>query len=63
MNTKSAELQQAHFDALRVRRVVERVFRGNTGSLGVRLWDGTGGAQGLPTRALAVFRVFRLVRQ
>ena len=40
MNTNSAELQQVHFDALRVRRVVERVFRGYTGSLGVRLWDG-----------------------
>ena len=29
-----------HFDALRVRRIVERVLRGYTGSLGVRLWDG-----------------------
>lgn len=40
MNTHSAELPQVHFDALRVRRIVERVFRGYTGSLGVRLWDG-----------------------
>ncbi len=40
MNTNSAELPHTHFDALRVGRVVERVFRGYTGSLGVRLWDG-----------------------
>lgn len=40
MNTNIAELQHAHFDSLRVGRVVERVFRGYTGSLGVRLWDG-----------------------
>ena len=40
MNTNSAELRHAHFDALRVGRVVERVFRGYAGSLGVRLWDG-----------------------
>ncbi len=40
MNTNSAELQRAQFDVIRVRRVVERVFRGYTGSLGVRLWDG-----------------------
>ena len=37
MNTNSPELQQARFDAVKVRRVVERVFRGNTGSLDVRL--------------------------
>ena len=41
MNPNSAELQHAHFDALRVRRVIERVFRRYTGSLGVRLWGGT----------------------
>ena len=40
MNANSAELQHGHFDALRVRRAVERVFRGYAGSLGVRLWDG-----------------------
>ena len=40
MNTRSAELPQVCFDALKVRRIVERVFRGYTGSLGVRLWDG-----------------------
>ncbi len=40
MNTHRAELQHAHFDAIRVRRVVARVFRSYTGSLGVRLWDG-----------------------
>lgn len=40
MSTNSAELQHANFDALRVRRVVERVFRGYTGSFGLRLWDG-----------------------
>ncbi len=40
MNTDSAELPRSHFDAARVGRVVERVFRGYTGSLGVRLWDG-----------------------
>ena len=36
----SGELQHTHFDVIRMRRVVERVFRGYTGSLGVRLWDG-----------------------
>ena len=41
MNPNSAELQHAYLDALRVRRVVERVFRRYTGSLGVRLWGGT----------------------
>ena len=40
MNTNSAELPRAHFDAARVGRVVERVFQGYTGSLAVRLWDG-----------------------
>ena len=40
MNSNSAALPRTHFDALRVGRVVERVFRGYTGSLGVRLWDG-----------------------
>lgn len=40
MDMDSAELQHTHFDAIRVRRVVERAFRGYTGSLGVRLWDG-----------------------
>ena len=40
MHINSAELQHAHFDALRVRRVVERVFGSYTGSLGMRLWDG-----------------------
>ena len=40
MNTNTAELQHTHFDVIRIRRVVERVFRGYTGSLGVRLWDG-----------------------
>ena len=40
MSTNIAQLPHAHFDARRVRRVVERVFRGYTGSLGVRLWDG-----------------------
>ena len=40
MNTNSALRQSADFDALRVRRVVERVFRSYTGSLGVRFWDG-----------------------
>ncbi|MBC8007926.1 MAG: class I SAM-dependent methyltransferase [Prolixibacteraceae bacterium] len=40
MNTNIAEQQHVQFDALRVRRVVERVFRGYTGSLDVRLWDG-----------------------
>ena len=40
MKTNSTELQHPHFDALRVRRVVEWVFRTYTGSPGVRLWDG-----------------------
>lgn len=40
MNTNSAELRHAHIDAPRVGRVVERVFRGYAGGLGVRLWDG-----------------------
>ena len=40
MSTNLAELQQVHFDAFKVRRVVERVFRGYTGSLDIRLWDG-----------------------
>jgi cyclopropane fatty-acyl-phospholipid synthase-like methyltransferase len=38
MITNITEQQHAHFDALRVRCVVERVFRGFTGSLGVRWW-------------------------
>ncbi len=41
MNMNSAELQRLHFDEIRVRRVVERIFLGYTGSLGVRVWDGT----------------------
>ena len=40
MNTRNAEFPQIHFDAIRVRRIVKRVFSGYTGSLGVRLWDG-----------------------
>ena len=40
MITNSAALPRVYFDALRVGRVVERVFQGYTGSLGVRLWDG-----------------------
>ena len=40
MNTNSAALPRVHFDALRVGRVVERMFQGYTGSMGVRLWDG-----------------------
>ena len=40
MNTNIAALSRRHFDALRVRRIVERVFRSYTGALGVRLWDG-----------------------
>lgn len=40
MNANSAELPHVRFDAHRVRSVVERVFRGYTGGLGVRLWDG-----------------------
>ena len=40
MNTLSVKLQPAHFDAVRVRRVVERTFQDYTGSLGLRLWDG-----------------------
>ena len=42
MNTDSAELPRSHFDASRAGRVVERVLRGYTGSMGVRLWDGIG---------------------
>ena len=62
MNTNSAELQRAHFDALRVGRVAEPVFRGYTGSLGVRLWDGTGGCAGLAYARICSFPRFRLVR-
>lgn len=40
MSTNSAELQHARFGAPGVKRVVESVFRGYTGSLGLRLWDG-----------------------
>ena len=40
MSTNLAELQQVHFDAFKVRRVVEREFRGYIGSLDIRLWDG-----------------------
>ena len=40
MNTSSAELQHINFDATKIRRIVDRVFGGYTGSLGVRLWDG-----------------------
>ena len=38
MNTST--LQHIHDDAPRVRRIVQRVFQGYTGSLGIRLWDG-----------------------
>ena len=41
MNTISAELQRARPDGFRIKRVVEQVFRNYTGSLGVRLWDGS----------------------
>jgi cyclopropane-fatty-acyl-phospholipid synthase len=41
MNKKSSELLQVYSDASNVRRVVERAFSDYTGSLGVRLWDGT----------------------
>ena len=40
MNTNTAALPHTHSDALRLGRVVKRVFQGYTGSLGVRLWDG-----------------------
>lgn len=40
MSTQSVELQPARFDAVRVRRVVERTFQDYTGSVGLRLWDG-----------------------
>ena len=40
MNTNSAELQHINFDASKIRQIVDRVFDGYTGSLGVRLWDG-----------------------
>ena len=40
MNTSSTELQSVNFDATKIRRIVDRVFAGYTGSLGVRLWDG-----------------------
>ena len=41
MQMNSAELQRVHLDTTRVRRVAERVFRGYTGGLRIRLWDGT----------------------
>ena len=41
MDMNGAKLQRPGFDGIRVRRVAERVFRNYTGSLGVRLWDGT----------------------
>ncbi len=41
MNTISAKLQRAQPDEFRIKRVVEQVFRNYTGSLGVRLWDGS----------------------
>jgi len=41
MEMSSAWLQRPRFDGIRLRRVAERVFRNYTGSLGVRLWDGT----------------------
>jgi cyclopropane-fatty-acyl-phospholipid synthase len=40
MNTNSSELQFNNFDASKIRHIVDRVFGGYTGSLGVRLWDG-----------------------
>lgn len=40
MNTSSAELQHVPVDAIRMKRVVERVFRDYSGGLGLRLWDG-----------------------
>lgn len=41
MSTISVELQRAQPDGSRVKRVVEQVFQNYTGSLGVRLWDGS----------------------
>lgn len=63
MNVDSAELRHTHFDSLRVRRVVERGFRGYTGSLGVRLWDGisTTLGRGSPA-ATIVFHTARVLR-
>lgn len=40
MNTNSVELQHINFDASKIRHIVDRVFGGYTGGLGVRLWDG-----------------------
>jgi len=40
MNTNSAELQQARYEALRVGHVLERLFRDYAGGLSIRLWDG-----------------------
>ena len=40
MDMTGSALQGLHPDALKLRRVVERVFQGYTGSLGLRLWNG-----------------------
>ena len=40
MDMTGSALRGLHPDALKLRRVVERVFQGYTGSLGLRLWNG-----------------------
>jgi len=40
MSANSAEIPRTRPDALMVGRVVERIFRSYTGSLGLRLWNG-----------------------
>lgn len=64
MNMNGTELQHARFDAFRVGRAVERVFRGYTGGLGVRLWDGMVISLGRHSPvATIVFHTAKLLRE
>ena len=56
MNTNGATPPRAHFDKRRLVDLVERVFQGYSGSLGVRLWDGLAISLGrdMPTATIIV---------
>jgi len=40
MDRNSTEPQRAYPDALRVKHILEQMFQGYTGCLGVRFWNG-----------------------
>lgn len=64
MSMNGTDLQHARFDAFRVGRAVERVFRGYTGGLSVRLWDGMVISLGRHSPvATIVFHTAKLLRE